>query len=171
MLRPCPGQPPAVKLALGSDKTSMPGQTMRLLSIFSSCIAILAVPIATLGAQTAFAAATAGATCTQNVTGARLCHYKIGRLAISIAAVGESDAGISVLHSDIGDDFYARFAVQHGCIIVAAGKAAPKQALAVGGDLAFISPRDGKVYKTWQECSRVKAPATSRTLLQSGALR
>jgi hypothetical protein len=132
---------------------------MRLLLTVAGFLGLSQALAGVSSAQTVFAAATTGATCTQNAAGNRICRYKVGRLEISIAAVGEPDAGISVLHSDINDDYYARFAVLHGCVIVAAGKAAPKEALAPAGDFAFISPRDGKVYKTWQECSRVKPPA------------
>lgn len=104
-------------------------------------------------AQTAFEATIKGARCTQNSQGTRLCRFDVGAdLIVSITAVGEPDAGISFLRSNIEGDFFARTAMQHHCVIVSAGVKAPTAAKVPGGDLAFISPRTGRVYRTWQEC-------------------
>jgi hypothetical protein len=109
-------------------------------------------------AQTAFQAATTGARCTQNAQGSRSCRYEIGSsLVISIAAVGESDAGVSFLKSDFNGDFYARMAVQHRCVIVSGGTKAPEATKALDGYLAFISPRTGLVYRTWESCEAARS--------------
>lgn len=105
-----------------------------VVSLASSAIATSAF------AQTAFEATTRGATCRQDVGGSRYCSYKVGKdLEFSIAAVGEPDAGVSFLRSNIKGDFYARFGVQHGCIIVAAGESAPKAATVPGGDFICLT--------------------------------
>jgi hypothetical protein len=101
-------------------------------------------------ADSTFEAAVRGASCKQNVEGQLNCTYRIGKdLELGIAAVGTVDAGISFLRSDIAGDYYARFGLQHGCIIVAPG-AASKDSPPPG--YAFVSPQNGKVYRTWQEC-------------------
>ncbi len=130
--------------------------SVKLLSAVLIGGCLLAFPCGLL-AQTTYAATTRGASCRQNMEGSRLCTYRVGEsLEISIAAVGEPDTGISFLRSDIRGDFYARFGVRHGCIIVAAGESAPAEARQPPDDLAFISPRTGLVYRTWQECSRAQ---------------
>jgi hypothetical protein len=107
-----------------------------------------------VAAQTAFEAATRGASCRQNTQGERLCIYRIGRdLEFSITAVGESDAGVSFLRSNITGDFFARTGVQHPCVIVAAGERAPAEARTPAGGYAFVSPFTGLVYRTWQACA------------------
>jgi hypothetical protein len=142
-----------------SDVRCQLGSSARSAALFIAVATFELLLPRSVRAQTAFEAATRGAVCTQNVQGSRLCHYKIGRnLEISIAGVGEGDAGISILRSSIDGDFYARFAVLHGCVIVAAGNAAPPAATTNDGLYAFISPRDGKIYKTWQDCAGVRQP-------------
>jgi hypothetical protein len=76
-------------------------------------------------------------------------------LEFTIAGVGDPDAGISFLRSDWNGDFYARFGLMHGCVIVTFGKQAPR-GISLSG-FAFVSPRSGKVYKTYQECQGDKA--------------
>lgn len=109
------------------------------------------------GAQSTFEATTKGAKCEQNAAGARLCTYRIGKdLEFTIAGVGEFDAGISFIRSDFAGDFYARMGMQHRCVIVSPGKRAPKGATTLDGYFAFVSPRTGLVYRTWQECDKAR---------------
>lgn len=105
-------------------------------------------------AQSAFEVAVRGAACRQNTNGALNCTYTVGRdLEFSITAAGEADAGISFLRSSIKGDYYARFGVLHGCIIVAQGEATTQPAPI---DYAYVSPKTGRVYKSWQECQSGK---------------
>lgn len=105
-------------------------------------------------AQSAFEAAVRGAACRQNDNGSLNCTYTVGRdLEFSLAAAGEADAGISFLRSSIKGDYYARFGVLHGCIIVAQGEATTQPAPI---DYAYVSPKNGRVYKSWQECQSGK---------------
>jgi hypothetical protein len=109
-------------------------------------------------AQTTYELTVRGAECKQNTGGDLYCVYKVGRdLEFSIAGVGTPDAGISFLKSSFAGDFYARFGIQHGCVIVAAGEKAPGPATAVGSDFAFVSPANGRVYRTWQECAKTRS--------------
>ena len=86
------------------------------------------------------------------------CEYRVGRsLEFVIAGVGQSDAAITVVRSNGYDaDYYASIGVAHGCVIVKPGAAAREAALRRGidADFAFVSPKNGKVYKVWQECAR-----------------
>lgn len=118
---------------------------------------VLTLSTERLAAQSVFEATTRGANCTQNSDGARICRYKVGQgLEFSITGVGEPYAGISFLRSDIKSDYWARVGMQHRCIIVVAGERAPKEALTAKGDFAFVSPRTGVVYRTWQECEAAR---------------
>ena len=117
-----------------------------MLTIWLACIAT-----PTMAIESPFDATVTGAVCTPASDGVLSCHYKIGKgLELSIAAVGQSDAGIGFLRSNIDSDYYARFGVQHGCVIVMYGKRGLDQAKAV--DFAFVSPRTGRVYKQWSAC-------------------
>lgn len=106
---------------------------------------------AALAIQTPFEATVSGAKCAPASNGVLSCHYKIGTgLELSIAAIGQIDTGIGFMNSNIDADYYARFGVQHGCVIVMYGKKGMERAKTM--DFAFISPRTGRVYKDWQEC-------------------
>lgn len=59
------------------------------------------------------------------------------------------DTGITFARADFPQgDYYAQFGLRHGCVIVKHG---PDSRL-FGLDFAFVSPINGKVYKTWEEC-------------------
>jgi hypothetical protein len=82
------------------------------------------------------------------------CDYHVGKsLRFTIAGVGTPDAGIVFNKSDIDGDYYAAFGTQHGCIIVWPGgttnKANPQGVM----DNAFVSPRNGNVYRDWRTCA------------------
>ena len=79
------------------------------------------------------------------------CEYRIGKtLYISIDGIGRTDTGITFMKSDVNGDFYASIGVLHGCVIVKRNP--PDLDPPFTSDYAFISPRSGKVYRTWTEC-------------------
>ena len=87
----------------------------------------------------------AGKTCQQMFNQLLSCSYKIGdSFFIEIPENGAPDAAITFLKSDIDGNYYGKFGLLHGCVIVNNSKGL--------ADFAFISPRNGKVYRTWQEC-------------------
>ena len=87
----------------------------------------------------------AGKECKASGNNSISCQYKIGKsLHISIDGIGERDTGISFLKSDIDGDFFATYGIRHGCVII--------KSLQRVGDYAFISPKNGKVYKYWTSC-------------------
>ena len=80
------------------------------------------------------------------------CEYQIGSsLYISIPGIGTPDTAVTLLKSDWKGDYYATFGLQHGCICVKPGALASQENV-LSYNLAFISPKNGKVYETWQAC-------------------
>lgn len=70
------------------------------------------------------------------------CSYKVGKtLYIQIAGIGSPDAGIVFLKSDFDGDYYGKYGVMHGCVIVSSASDLL--------NVAFISPKNGKVYHSW----------------------
>jgi hypothetical protein len=107
-----------------------------------------------VAAQSAFDATVRGTSCKALADGSLVCKYEIGKdLEFSITSVGEKDAGISFLRSSIKGDYWARFGVMHGCVIVLQGEAV-SQSTAL--PFAFVSPKNGRVYKSWEECQRAR---------------
>lgn len=92
-----------------------------------------------------------GKQCQETSSQALGCEYRIGKtLHISIDGIGQTDTGITFMKSDYDGDFYASVGVLHGCVIV---KRNPKLSDRQNAfDFAFVSPRTGKVYRTWQAC-------------------
>jgi hypothetical protein len=90
----------------------------------------------------------------------RDCEYRVGKgLIFVIAGVGETDAAITVTKASGYDtDYYFTFGTAHGCVVVKPGTEAVRQALKsrVRPDMAFVSPKTGKVYASWQECRRAR---------------
>lgn len=78
------------------------------------------------------------------------CEYKVGKdLEFSIDGIGMPDTGITFIRSKgIEGDYYPAFGLMHGCIIIKHGKGSNL----FGEDFAFVSPINGKVYKTWEDC-------------------
>ena len=76
------------------------------------------------------------------------CSYKVGKdLHIEIAGIGQEDTGIAFLKSNFKGDYYGKYGLLHGCVIVNGEGFA---------DYAFISPKNGKVYKSWKNCKHQK---------------
>jgi hypothetical protein len=77
------------------------------------------------------------------------CEYKVGKdLEFSIDGVGMPDTGITFVRANHRGDYYASFGLLHGCVIVKHGI----HSELFLADYAFVSPKNGKVYGTWQEC-------------------
>lgn len=92
-----------------------------------------------------------GMVCTQQPNGQLDCEYKVGRsLRFAIAGVGQDDAAITFFKVDFDGDYYASVGVLHGCVVVKPSHPTVEE----GIQLAFVSPRNGKVYKDWRSCSK-----------------
>lgn len=81
-----------------------------------------------------------------------ICDYRVGKsLHFSIVGIGNPDVGVTFMRSDFHGDYYATYGLLHGCVIVKAGKALHSEISRLGS-FAFVSPLNGKVYRTWEEC-------------------
>ena len=134
------------------DSTGIMGVMKTLRSALGTLsLAMILLPtVATAGP--AFDLTVRGASCKQNSQGSLICHYLVGKdLEFSVTAAGESETGVSFLRSNIKGDYFARFGVMHGCVVVAEGEATAKVSSGPA-DYAFVSTKNGRVYQTWQEC-------------------
>jgi hypothetical protein len=88
------------------------------------------------------------------------CDYVVGHsLHFVIAGIGEEDATISFMSSSFEGDYYGGV-TSHGCVIVhKGGLNSPSdvvERLNRFADLAFVSPRDGKVYRNALDCAEAR---------------
>jgi hypothetical protein len=89
------------------------------------------------------------------------CDFKVGNdLHFILEGIGSEWTGITFMKSDYEGDFYATYGLGHGCVVVKRGKKNWKNA-GCGGpgsafDYAFISSKNGKVYRDWEACQEVK---------------
>lgn len=87
------------------------------------------------------------------------CRYTAGKdLQFTIARVRETEASLSLLHSDRQGDFYADVGVYAGCIRVTRGAASDANAFTIvqegATDVAFVSIRTGTVYRNAEDCQQ-----------------
>ncbi len=86
-----------------------------------------------------------GRLCEEDSQGQINCIYKIGKdLEIWINGIGLPDTGVTFAKSNVEGDFYATFGMRHLCVIIS-GKYLMQ-------GIAFISPKNGQVYKDWETC-------------------
>jgi hypothetical protein len=104
--------------------------------------------------QTTFDLAVKRKSCVEQSSQQVDCSYRIGKdFWLSIAAVGRTDAGITFMKSDFNGKYYGTVGVAHGCVIVKTGSGSGSgNGTRNPFDLAFISPKNGKVYRDWQSC-------------------
>jgi hypothetical protein len=106
-------------------------------------------------------AVVAGMSCKQKSSGEMGCEYKVGTtLRFLITGVGQADVSVTFLKVDEGGPYAASIAPLNGCVRVwpSSDKAAP---VPNANDVAFVSTRDGKVYRSWNVCLK-PAPSTSK---------
>ena len=92
-----------------------------------------------------------GMACKQQSSGRLDCEYKVGKsLWFLISGVGQQDVMINFYRVNVDEDYVASVAPAHGCVVVKPAKAdAP-------ASVAFVSPVDGKIYRTWNTCASKK---------------
>ncbi len=89
--------------------------------------------------------------CNERETQQLDCNYRIADdFWLSIAAVGASNATVHFMASSIEGSYYASFLTESSCVMIIQGKRRSK----VGdfSDLAYVSPRNGKVYQNVADC-------------------
>ena len=130
------------------EGVTMMGQSLAAL------VAVAAFAVPALGQPSTHDIVVSGMKCRQNSMGSLECDYRVGRtLHVNIAGVGDKDASIIFMASSFKGDFYASVGVLHGCVIVKPGETNKDQGIL---DVAFISPRSGKVYNDWESCQQGK---------------
>ena len=99
--------------------------------------------------NTTYDATIDGMSCRQQPSGRLDCEYRVGSsLRFVIAGVGQDDAAVTFFRVDSIGDYYAGYAALHGCVVIKP----TRQARDSVASFAFVSPRDGKVYRSWQNC-------------------
>ena len=96
-----------------------------------------------------------GMKCQQNSLGDMECNYRVGRsLHFGIVGVGQKDPqAIYFYEASMKGDYFAVLGLTHGCVVVRPGLALPEwQRLS----LAFVSPKNGRVYRTWESCAEAQ---------------
>ncbi|HEX2779207.1 MAG TPA: hypothetical protein VHM30_06900 [Gemmatimonadaceae bacterium] len=143
------------------SRTNLVEGGMRPASLLLVSLILSATPAAAQ-LQPTYDAVVRGTSCKQSMPAPgksqRDCEYQVGDgLAFVIAGVGRADAAITVTKASGYDtDYYVTFGMRHGCVVVNPGTKATRAALRSGvrPDIAFVSPKTGKVYTTSQACSR-----------------
>jgi len=81
-----------------------------------------------------------------------VCEFRVGKsLRFAVVGIGMPDAAVTFFKSDYDGDYYATYGLMHGCVIVKPGAKSATTTIAV---FAFVSPKNGKVYSTWETCQR-----------------
>lgn len=113
-------------------------------TLFAIVLSVILLPQA-LASETTYDVLVAGKSCQEGKQQNLSCSYRAGKsLLVEIAGIGSPDTGVAFLKSDYKGDYYAKYGLLHGCIIV--------NRTSDLNSFAFISPMNGKIYKTWQEC-------------------
>ena len=98
-----------------------------------------------LASDNTFNAVIKGKKCHEDRNQILSCSYKVGKtLRIDIAGIGSPNTDMVFLKSDFNGDYYGQYGTLYECIMVHSVKDK--------FSVAFISPRNGKVYKSGQVC-------------------
>lgn len=110
-------------------------------------------PAYVFGGDSTYVMTLAGKTCTESHSQQIGCTYSIGKdLEFGIDGIGQPDTSITFMRSSFDGDYYGSVGVMHGCVVVKPGKKTLDKDLGKAFQFAFVSPKNGKVYPTWQEC-------------------
>lgn len=120
---------------------------------FALLVAVIAASTTAWPGDSTYALTLAGKKCSESQLQPIECTYVVGKdLEFTIAAVGQPYAGVHFLRSSFAGDYYASFGLNHGCVIVRPGE---KSVVPISNPqllFAFVSPRNGKVYSSWEQC-------------------
>lgn len=78
------------------------------------------------------------------------CNYRIRNdFWLSLAGVGTPSVGVAFMKSEFEGNYYGTYGTMHGCVIIQPGTANKSSEYP---NVAFVSPLNGKVYRTWADC-------------------
>lgn len=81
------------------------------------------------------------------------CVFEVGAdLSIAIAGIGTEMASVTFTKSDRAGAAFAKYQTAIQCVLVLRGERAPQNQPAAGQEMAFISPRSGKIFRSAAEC-------------------
>ena len=99
----------------------------------------------------------AGKTCSESKNQKIECTYTVGNdLKFIIGPIGDDYNSVTFLRSSFDGDYYASFGMLHGCIMVKPGKKTIESDEYIFGQFAFVSPKNGNVYRDWTECRNAR---------------
>jgi hypothetical protein len=123
------------------------GSAHMLKRLIACAIASVVAPGALAADNPTYDAVLAGKTCSE-VQQQLNCKYRVGKsLSFEIVGIGMPDTAVTFYRVDWDGDYYASLGIMHGCVIVKPGKKTED-----GFAFAFVSPGNGKVYRSWEEC-------------------
>ena len=122
--------------------------------VFLLMCACLLFPALAMGQNLVYELTLQGKSCVVRDNQQIDCSFKVGDLAFDIVGVGMPDTAITFMQCSFDGEFYASYGVAHGCVIVKPGKIVLDAYMKNGllPQFAFVSPKNAKVYQTWQEC-------------------
>jgi hypothetical protein len=125
--------------------------------IFYAFVFFLLASISAAEGPSTYEIVLSGKACKTAITQSLSCEYRVGNgLHFSVDGIGQPDTGITFKKSSIVGDFYATYGLLHGCVIIKRGPKGITSPNVHGSgsftDFAFVSPKNGKVYKNWEEC-------------------
>ena len=111
-------------------------------------------------AHSTYDAVVSGRTCSKSDlvpnNGELSCYYSVGQgLSFAIGDIGSDDATIVVLKAtELNAEYRFEYDLRHACVIVKPALAAVKAAIRAhqAVDLAYVSPRNGGVYMSVEDC-------------------
>ncbi len=117
-----------------------------------ACSALFAAAAAAAALEPPYAAVQRGADCNLRPDGSLGCRYHVGRdLEFELRRVGEPDVELRLIRSGEAGDYRADREMMSRCVFVRHGERGRAQ----GGsefDYAFVSGRNGFVYRSLREC-------------------
>jgi len=106
--------------------------------------------------DTPYEAARRGARCDLEADGSLSCRYAVGRdLAFELRRVGEPEVALRLLRSGEDGDYRADAEMMSRCVFVRHG-ARGRQAGGSDFDYAFVSGRNGFVYRHLRDCRQAR---------------